>query len=154
MWQSCILRPLYAVPWFPLVTLFVLSVSHLISALCLFYKFAWPFSLISFNLKVIHCAPSSSVMAHVLTLHSDKLDMFSFFYCACSFFNAWVVMHSDKCPCIPKLVVRCCSFHFCKHSFMLNFISFSAHIFGFIFTVHESLICPCSSHHRPPIPQH
>lgn len=103
MWQSCILRPLYAVHWFPLVILFVLSVSHLISALCLFYKFAWPFSLISFNLKVIHCAPSSSVMAHVLTLHSEKLDMFSFFIVLAHF-----LMHEWSCilinaPVSPKV---------------------------------------------------
>lgn len=150
MWQSCILRPLYAVHWFPLVTLFVLSVSHLISALCLFYKFAWPFSLI--NLNVIHCAPSSSVMAHVLTLHSEKLDSF-FIVLAHFLMHEWLCILINA-PVSPNLWSDVAHFIFCKHSFMLNFISFSAHIFGFIFTVHESLICPCSSHHRPPIPQH
>ncbi len=106
------------------------------------YKFAWPFCLISFNLKVRHSAPSSSWMVHVLMWHLEKLDPLFFFVLV---FNSWVVMHSGKCPYIPRCVVRCCSFRLVKHAVML--ISYH---FLFMFLVSFSL-CMNGSFVRVPL---
>lgn len=139
-------EPLYAVPWFPL---FVLSVHHISFLHCLFYKFALLFLLISFNLNLKQFnGPCTNT-----TFSETQHIFFFFFFCACSFFIARVVMHSAQnlmplfCPNMWSDVA---------HFVCVNILScwLLVHVFGFIFTVHESLICPCSSHHRPPIPQH
>lgn len=142
-WNEFNIQPLCTSDVSLVSTLCIACSSHLISVLCLFYKFAWPFCLISFNLKVRHSAPSSSLMVHVLILHLEKLDIF---FLLCLFvFNSWVVMHSGKCPCIPKCVVRCCSFRLVKHAVML--ISYH---FLLIFLVSFSL-CMNGSSVRVPL---
>lgn len=69
-------------PWFPLFVLPVHPISYLF-CVC-FTSLHDRFCLISFNLKVRHSAPSSSLMVHVLMLHLEKLEtLYSF--CACLF---------------------------------------------------------------------
>lgn len=148
MWQSCI---------FSLCTQSLafhsLYCLYITSHFCIVFVLQVCMTFPPYYLKVIHCAPSSSLMAHILTLHSVKLNTFSSFFCACSFFIAWVVMHSAQ-NLIPLFSPNVWSdvVHFLCVDILSWWLLF--HVFGFIFTVHESLICPCSSHHRPPIPQH